>query len=228
MPRAPIADYVRGPSGRTIPEATVVVSQGGTITAGTLTGGTATPVYSSTAGTAQVGSGGTLTADAMGRYSFYAEEGDYNRTFSSQRYGTWSESFAAVSGLSPGGRQLGEASIAVDFGGTSQAVTLVDVTGLTKTVEIVTTRPIVVEFSCLLQKQTNAGAILVYIYEGATQLAVGGGTGAINDFINGFCKVNLTPTLGSHTYKVMMALSTVGGKIVGASTSKALLEIVER
>lgn len=122
------------------------------------------------------------------------------------------------------GREIGYAQITSNATlSTSEG----DVAGLTITVTC-DGSPIEVEFFGLTQKQTNAGALLVYLYEGASKLATGGGTLAVNDFANAVAKARLTPSAGTHTYKVRAALSSAGGIISTAVDSPAFITATAR
>lgn len=203
--RAAIAGYVRRPSGRAVGGATIVVSRGGTVTAGTLTGGSAVPVYAAYSGTAQAGSGGTLTADSDGRYAFYAEEGDYAASFSKANYGTWSEAFPAVSGLSPGGRELASATKA-DANQTGITTSAVDITNLNQiTFSVEEGRPVYVTLFIPWCLGDRVGAYVAAIITDGSNVVRDSGASAEASRINGTCgavrAVERITVAGSYTRK---------------------------
>jgi hypothetical protein len=83
--------------------------------------------------------------------------------------------------------------------------TEVDLTGLTVTVTTIANRRYRISFQCLTNRTVADGETTVRIKEGATQLGqsnIKPATAATNNFHVG--AVVITPTAGSHTYKLTM------------------------
>lgn len=126
------------------------------------------------------------------------------------------------------GQELGYAEITADFGGTGQATAETDITGLSVTVVCDGVTPVMVESWCPTQKQTNAGAVFIYLYMDATVLAAGGATLAINDYSPIVTRRRLIPSAGTHVFKARYAASSVGGRIDVDTTNPAFISVSSR
>lgn len=98
--RAEISEIARSPSGRAIAGASVQVN---------IRGGSAATVYAAETGGTTLTN--PLTTDSAGRIEGWLNEGSYDLVVSHPRYVSYTQAFEAISGLSPGGRSLGQAQI---------------------------------------------------------------------------------------------------------------------
>lgn len=106
-----------------------------------------------------------------------------------------------------------------------------DITGLSVTVTV-GTRPIEIEFWAGAVSHSAANASLaVRLFEGSTMLSLGSLDGSLNTANKGVpCSVKrrLAPSAGSHTYKAVLWVNTVGTATVTAGTIvPAFIRVVE-
>lgn len=123
------------------------------------------------------------------------------------------------------GVELGYAEITT----TATATTEADVAGLAVTVTV-GTRPILVKMGCGQLYNNNAsGYAIVQLKEGATTLAGWTwGTGVASVQSGYFREARLSPTAGSHTYKVTLQGFIAGTTTISASsTQPAYIQVVE-
>jgi hypothetical protein len=124
-------------------------------------------------------------------------------------------------------QELGYAQITSNF--TTSSGTDVDVTGLVVTV-ITGGRPIIIEFGTDSLTNTTSGQnAQATIKEGTTTLAQAFGyAGAASAGITVLRKVRLTPSAGSHTYKITLHQFFAGTATLGASAaSPAYIRVYE-
>lgn len=136
-----------------------------------------------------------------------------------ERLSDYTDSVAA------GGVELGYAKITSTF--TQTGVGSGDVTGLSISVTV-GTRPIIVEFGCDgLVNSSASGIAQVNIQEGATILS--GATVSLTTVGQVICRrVRLTPSAGSHTYKIALGQVTAGNsQIVCSATDPAYIQAIE-
>ena len=166
-----------------------------------------------------------LEADRNGRYTAWYDPGDYwIEEVANGRQTFW----PAVSASDLGGRELGYASITSTFTQTGAGNS--DVTGLSVTVTV-GTRPINVIFSCASVSNNNASGIAyLKIMEGATLL----GNAVISLSAVGQAlhrTVRLSPSAGSHTYKVNLQQVVTGNTSLfadsGTTYGPASIQVIE-
>lgn len=125
------------------------------------------------------------------------------------------------------GKELGRTDLTANYGSAGLATTEADVTGATVTVTCDGVNPVEVRFDALVNKLANNGLLLLYLYEGATKLATAASTLAATEYDSIAAVRRLTPSAGAHTYKVTMALSTVGANITASADSPAQLSVTQ-
>lgn len=132
-----------------------------------------------------------------------------------------------ISGSSQGGTELGSAATTSTF--TTTSGTFVDVTGLTITVTV-GSRPIWLQWYCPNVKSSNALLNYIQLVEGGTTLQIGYWQGSAANVPNGamVLAARLTPSVGSHTYKVQCASTSAGTlTLTAGATGPMLLSAVE-
>ena len=127
--------------------------------------------------------------------------------------------------LAAGGVELGYAERTSTF--TQTGIGSSDVTSLTTTVTV-GTRPILVKFGCGgLANSSASGIVQVFIKEGSTTLT----TATISLSTVGqavFREVRLTPSAGSHTYKITLSQAVTGNSsITASSTDPSYIQVIE-
>lgn len=136
-----------------------------------------------------------------------------------ERLSDYADSVAA------GGIELGYAQITSTFTQTGAGSS--DVTGLSTTVTV-GTRPILVKFGCGgLANSSASGGTQMLIKESSTTL-----TAATIVFSTVgqpvFREVRLTPSAGSHTYKITLVQTVTGNSsITAAATDPAYIQVIE-
>lgn len=131
-------------------------------------------------------------------------------------------STVTVTGQSQGGTELGSASTTSTF--TTTSASFVDVTGLTIS-PTVGSRPIWLQFYCPNVKSSNALLNYIQLAEGGTTLQLAYWQGSAANVPNGAMVVaaRLTPSVGSHTYKVQCASTSAGTLTLTAGATGPML-----
>jgi hypothetical protein len=119
------------------------------------------------------------------------------------------------------GTFLGYAQVVATQTGVTTAA--VDLTGLAVTVVVPAGRRIRITSQTLWQKITSAGYIITYIMEGATQLGEDISTVAAGSYIGHHASVIISPSAGSHTYKLRAACSGDTADMNAAATLPAFI-----
>ena len=136
-----------------------------------------------------------------------------------ERLSDYADSVAA------GGIELGYAQITSNA--TQTGAGFADVAGLSTTVTV-GTRPIVIEFGCDgLVNSSASGIATAQIAEGSTVLT--SATVSLTTVGQVICRrVRLTPSAGSHTYKVVLAQVVTGNsQIICSSSDPAYISVIE-
>lgn len=122
--------------------------------------------------------------------------------------------------------ELGYAQRTTNF--TQSGVGNSDVTGLSTTVTV-GARPIIVEFGCeSVHNSGSSGLSRIQIQEGSTVLAIAWAQGAASELRTISRKVRLSPSAGSHTYKINLAQLVSDNSVITAqSTSPAFIQVIE-
>lgn len=100
----------------------------------------------------------------------------------------------------------------------------VDLTGLSVTVTVATSRRIKITGECLAQNSASGNVHALRIKEGTTQLQSRQlVSGAANSDESFHAEIPLTPTAGSHTYKLAFVAATGTSQLTAASTFPAFI-----
>jgi hypothetical protein len=122
----------------------------------------------------------------------------------------------------PGGWLGDVQATAAQTGVTAQ----VDATSLTLTVTVGTSRRILVSAFVPVNCITASGRATAYLMEGATQLQVHPQSYIVGDYVALVPSVTLTPSAGSHTYKVQLAQAVAGSlSTTSSATQPAWLRV---
>lgn len=128
-----------------------------------------------------------------------------------------------------GGQELGYAEV-LNYSTVATSTTPGDAAGLAVTVTT-GTRPIFVEAFMPSTAVNAAGRSRMSILEGATVLQLGDSCSVASGLVTGcLCiSVRLTPTAGSHTYKIQMAtVIAASGSYTSGATFPAYIRVVEQ
>lgn len=118
--------------------------------------------------------------------------------------------------------QIGYATTAVNQAGVTAVV---DLTSLSVAVTVPANRILKVTSHVLLNKDATAGLTRLYINEGATNLSTAFVYFTLSTFITLTEAVQLTPTVGAHTYKLRLSADT--GAVTAANATQAGFILVE-
>lgn len=125
----------------------------------------------------------------------------------------------------PGTAELGYAEITSNATSTTTAATYTDVAGLAVTVTV--NGPIKIIFDCSNINNTSTGGVAVAIMEGASILTQTFENIASAVGVPCHREIRLTPTAGSHTYKIGLArVSAAGTATIFATATPAFIQVV--
>ncbi len=124
-----------------------------------------------------------------------------------------------------GGGWIGYVAVTADQGSIT-AVT--DLTSLSQAVTVGTSRRIKITAECRMSNSSGTGGCVLEIWESATRLQTRSQWASVADSHNGLnCTVVLTPSAGSHTYKLRGDIASTGTVTMRAGAEYPAFLLIE-